>query len=413
MSAYLDPVQTTTIYNYKRGAEDSVMQNNRFFRSMYEKSQIESDQGGELIEGPIEAGRHTPYVSAPGEDISGRQTTKQRWKRWQLPWAQTNLSAAWNVGLLRRNNGDQALVKIRDVEVPAMLRDIFDANGSASNELGVAYQMLNTNAATYTGGGLPVQGIPTFLLPVGSTGLQGFNRSTGVVSGSGPALTDQEVVPTVTSQSYANLPMYRSGLTGVDGLEVDAWTPTQINSSATAWTGVSNDQANSLPIVYNYAVQQACRFSSTNKAMMPDLGYCDLTSFNRLGAKLDTRQTVFIDGGKQQANDTFGTGYNATTGRLFHANLWWYWDENMAGDTAFVLNFKKSKLMTQPITNTYYGGEMPMANGSSSEGSDAIKELLEMHVGFDSSTLTHLLTFIFAGQAFFHPRYQVSVRKYN
>jgi hypothetical protein len=57
---------------------------------------------------------------------------------------------------------------------------------------------------------------------------------------------------------------------------------------------------------------------------------------------------------------------------------------------------------------------MPLTNGASENNGDgATKELLEMHVGFDASTLTHLVTFLFPGQAFFHPRYQVAVRKFN
>lgn len=411
MSGILDPAQTTTIYNWKRGAEDSVMQNNRFFRAMHEKSQVTSDEGGEKVSGPIEAGRHTPYISAPGEDLTPKQTTKNRWALWNLPWGQTNITAAWNVGLFRRNYGQQALVDIKGEEIAAMLRDMFDGSGSGNNEIGLQYQILNTNAETYAGTGLPIHGIPTFLLAPGATGVQGFD-GISTATGSGPADTDKEAIPTATSQAYAGLNLYRSGLTGVDGLEADAWTPTLVNSSYSGWTATADDEANSLPKAYEWAVQRMCRFSTTNKSALPDAGFCDLTSLNRLASKLEARQTIYVDAGQQKSNDAFGMGYNATTGRVFHSGIWWYWDENMPSETAYLLNFKKSRLMCQPKFHTQTGTKL-LTDSKSVASEGAVRELLEMHVGFDQSTLSQLLTFLFAGQVMFHPRYQCRIGNYS
>ncbi len=396
MPGVLDVITPVTIANYARGAWDNVSQNNPAFKEMKKRGAIEYDVGGDTIEGPIEAGRYAPIISAPGMDLTAEFVVKQRHKRYSHSWGECAIASVIDRGAMRRNSGDQALVKIRDVTVPAMWRDLLIADN------GLAHQFLNMNGAVYTGTGLPFYGLPSCLLQPAATGLQGFD-GISTVTGTTPADTDMEVTAGSTSQTYGGLSLERSGLTGVDGLEPDAWTPTLINSSATAFSGTADDEANAMLKLTQYGVDRMSRFSQSDPSMRPSNAVGSFNFFRMMGALLAAKQTIYIDGGSK-ATETANLGYGQH--KLMHAGLEWFWDENCPASTWYILNYNKMKLKLEPL---YKDQE----NGSPIKTSGEDAGLIEANINFDPYRRQWLISGTIPGQFVFNPRYQCRISAYS
>lgn len=419
MSGILDALNPTTITNYIHGEIDSVLQNNPSMKLFREYARIEHDQGGDSISQPIEAGRHQPFTSAPGQDISGQQVPHQRWARWTLQWSQVTAAHAIDLGLLRRNSNDQALVKIREKDLPAMARDIMVGPGTTGATAGLGgfqWNMLNNDAdsTVFTGTGLPVAGLPTLLLKPAATGLSGYDGSLTAagVTGSAPAVTDKEAIASTvggTSHGYGTLSLALNGITGVDGVEPDAWCPTLVNNSATIWSGTPNDQANAVLKYWQYAAARMTRFSNDSTAFRPSLGITALSEFINAGNKLDQRQTVFLSPGADNSANAFGTGFS-TQGKLWHGGVWWMWEKNMpAQTTTYLLNFEQATLFMQPLFHTYGDQPLPLEGDHTDPNSD----LIEVHYSFNPQLLQWIISYVVPGQVFFHPRYQCRIDKYS
>lgn len=410
MGGILDALPTTTIINYKYGAENSVIENNPVFRIFNEKAKIKQMQGGTSLSGPIEAGRFTPFVSAPGEDMTAYVTPKQRWKMWQLDWADTRVATSVDLGLLRRNSGDQALVKIREETIPAMWRDLLTNRTDSMNG-----QMLNQNVSLYAGTGLPFAGLAS-LLPgadnqqtypqaVTNYDLEGFNPATGALTGVAPAVTDVEVgignAPTV--QNYAGLSLKYNALTGVDGLVPDAWTPTLINKTATIF-GTVKPTLNA----WQYGIGRASRWNASDQNYMPDIGLTDFTTFQTAGTELTAIQNVYLTP-NANATNKWGTGFKANN-MLYHAGLWFTWDAAMKAETTMILNLDQACMWVQPKLHTYGDQPMPLNKNS---GDTPDTELIEVHYTYDPSTIAWWIIGLISGQFFWHPRYQVRIGRYT
>jgi hypothetical protein len=405
MAGPLDPVLYTTISNYKYGAENDVITNNPFLAAWKQKTNLKEKQGGTNITWPIEAARYVAFGSAPGDDMSARFVPSVRHQLPTLNWADNRVATSIDFGALRRNYGDQALVKLSDTEAKALWRDALTNGSTSLNGL-----ILNSNISTSTNP-LPFAGLPSFLLAPGATGLQGYNRATNTVSGGAPADTDQEVVPTSTSQTYAGLNLYRSGITAVDNPVADAWTPNLVNTSFTGWTGTNDDEANAVPFYTQYAVQLASRFDGSRQDYLPDFGVMDYNSFYNLGArltKINAGFTVFANVG-QEASNKFGTGFKCNN-MLYHAGLLWFWDAAMPTETTYVINASQSGLMCQPTFNTMGDDELPI---DTSAGGIENVELIEMHFSYNPLNQSIMIAGNMNNQATFSPRFQVRCSNYS
>lgn len=422
MSSPLDPLTMTTIANYGRGAWDNVSQNNPFWSQLKAKGNIEYNVGGVNVIQPIEAGRYAPVISSPEMDVWDQYVPRARHTRWTAEWGELFVGTQLNRGMLRRNSGDQALVKLRETEAPAMARDILYG---ANNSLG--HQLLQMNAtkvaASVTGD--PIYGLPTLLPGGGYTGaaayaiataitdydLEGYTPPTssgnGTLTGSAPADTDKEVAignaPSV--QNYMGLSLKQGALTGVDGLEFDAWSPTLVNTSYTSWTGTADDESNAIEKFLQYGVFRAQRFSGSDKTKTPTLGLLDRTFYEYLGAKKASRETIFVTPDKKgvQLPDS---GYGATG--MYHAGILFMWDENMPAETAYILNMNQAFAKVQPIYGSAYGGNPPFkTTGGEDDG------IIEVDTDWDPGTRAWILGMTIPMQVMFNPRYQVRCSNYS
>ena len=94
MAGFLDVVTPTTIANFAKGAWDGVSQMNPCLQMLKENADWNYDQGGDSTSDVLEGGRHTVLVSAPGMDMTPYLQARNRWARWNLPWAE--IAAALN-----------------------------------------------------------------------------------------------------------------------------------------------------------------------------------------------------------------------------------------------------------------------------------------------------------------------------
>lgn len=396
MAGALDALTPTTIANYARGAWDGLSQQHRFFRNFKERGKIRYNVGGEYMEGPLEAGRYRPIVSAPGMDISGEFVAKVRHKRWRFDWGEIVGALPIDRGLLRRNTGTQALVDLKKTEVRAMLRDMIVGTD------GLQHQLLRMDGEAYTGNGLPMFGLPTLLHGPGSTGLVGFDGN-ATATGIAPADTDKEVTYSSTSGTYGGLSMERSALTGVDNLEADAWTSTLVNLDFDWGGGTETPSGNNLLKALQHLVNRCSRFSSEDSEKRPSEGWLDRILFANLGDAVAAKQTIYVQS-NQGSVQTPNLGY--AQDHLMHAGLRWNWDAQVPDETAYCLNFDKAELAVQELYK-----DLQEASPLEVTGEDA--GIIEVEIAKDPFRRQYLVSGTIPGQVMFHPRYQGRASRYS
>lgn len=395
MASVLDVINPITIANYVQGAWDGISQNNPFFDKLKKSGNIKKNVTGDNVTWTIEGSRHTPQIVAPYQDINEFFVPKKRYVQATMGWAEVLNAVAIDKGQLRRNDGAQALVKLRDVEFPAMVRDLIVGTN------GIAHQILNMNGSTYSGTGLPVYGLPSALLGPGATGLNGFD-GVSTVTGLAPAATDIEVIPTAASQTYAGLSLARSGLTGLDGdAEPDAWTPLLVNSTSSGW-GTGASAKNNVLEYLSHAISRASRFSASDPTKLPDLALGSFTYFQYLRNAVNDKQTIYLTD-KVTKDRVFGVGSNPNM--VYHDGLEFTWDENMPAGF-YILNTKQIFLDCQPIIGPLSGDKNPLKGGA--KGSD----MFETEVAFNDGRRAVTISVTFPGMLRFNPRYQVRVAPY-
>lgn len=414
MAGFLDVVTPTTIANFAKGAWDGVTQMNPELGMLRENGDWNYDQGGDSTSDVLEGGRHTVLISAPGMDLTPYLQARNRWARWNLPWAEIGSAVVYDAGALRRNSGPQALYSIRDKDIPAMVRDIlWGATGS------LGWQFLNQNILSPTGpnaaAGLPLAGLPSVLLAPGSADIRGENNN--VYTGLSIAATDRGGVPGTASQTYAGLSMApigsngvgTGGIAGVDNLNYDCWTPSFVNSTSTAWTGAANMDANIL-LYTQYAANRARRFSAGDMNLLPQYGVLDFRLFQAMGVAVAAKQTIFVTGTSNKKTDVSNPSLGTMTDAIPHAGLLWRWSEKMPTATGYVLNFKQMRVFVQPLADRAEKADSGNIIPTVPTGEDA--GILETNVTFDPIRRQYLVTAAFPGQIKIHPRYQVRIGAY-
>ncbi|HEX3135035.1 MAG TPA: hypothetical protein VHX44_15830 [Planctomycetota bacterium] len=412
MAAPLDPLVSTTIAYYARDIFDGIKENTAFWPIFKQQGTITYDHGGDPIIGVINAGRYSPVTSAPGMDLSALTTTQVRHVRYNIPFGEITVPGRLDRGLLRRNSSNEALVDLSKTEVPQMITDlitgpqVLTAAGVATGEGSLSWNLLNQNYATYTGGGLPFYGFPSFLLQPAATGLNGFNPDTKVVSGGAPAAADREVIPTATSQTYGGLTMAYNGLnTAVNRAEPDAWTPTLVNLGSSVWTGTQQQYALAFPSALNWAVQRMCRFDSTQTTYRGDFGLMDTTYGRYLGEFLATKQTIYMQPMQDSAIDSPNLGY-APRNRFRHADLWHYIDYNMPANSWYGINAEQMEVLFQKLfKDGWYPNPL---DGVTGEDAGIIEPIAML----DPMTRSYVLSMTTAGQMKANVRYFARVGNY-
>jgi hypothetical protein len=372
MSSVQDILSPVTISNYGKNVVDGVVQHNPFWRLLKEKGQIEKNVGGDLFTWNLESGRYAPRITSDDEDLSANYTPRKRFQRPQLNWGQIVVQTRFSKGILRQNNGMQALVKLRNTEIPAMFRDgIYNTNG-------LHYQILNQAGTGYTGTGLPMFGLPSAFTSVtySATAKEG----------------------TVGTGTYAGLSCQLSGLaSSVDGAEPDSWTPTAVNTTANVWANTTTltFRANVFEIL-TYGLTRTNRFSNNDPTKRATCFLLTQSMFTDLGSQIEGKQTYFITK-KVGSNEDQGLGSNVD--QLWHGGIPVYWDENLPANTGYCTNLNQMGLKIQPLVE--WGDSK--GEGLAQDGDD--NEWFELDLDFNSSRRSMLVAATLPGQFWFNPRF--------
>lgn len=375
MTSMQDVINPITITNYERDFVDGVCQHNPVFKLLTEKGNIKRNVGGTSLTWELKAGRHDVHVVDDYEDVSARYTPRKRFVQPTLSWGEVAAFRAISKGQLRQNSGVEALVRMRDEEIPDMFKDLITANN------GLGHQFLNQDGTSYSGTGRPMYGLPSLFTSV--TGSAGAKE--GTVAG-----------------TYAGLPM-ASGALSVDGGEADAWTPTVVNSSSTAWAGgATNTFRQNCFEILTYAIARGSRFSSNDQKQMPDLGLLAQSMFIDLGFQIQAKQTIMLTGKVGKGNE-MGIGYGNDK-MLYHNGLAFTWDENMPANVGYVLNFSQIDLCQQPLITV-------SADKSPLKADGEYAPFFETEVAYNDGRRALTVSASFPGQFRFRsPRHQVQIK---
>ncbi len=375
MSTVNEVFSPVTITNYGKRIVDGITQHNPFWMKLKENGKIEKNVSGDAFTWNLEAGRHDVHVTSDDQDVSDLYTPRKRWQRPQLDWGQISSFRRFGKGIIRQNAGKEALVKVRDKEIPAMYRDaIFNTNG-------LHYQILNVAGSSYTGNGLTMFGLPS----VFTTVTYGATSKEGTIG---------------TGVSYAGLNASLSGLVGtVDGAERDAWTPTAVNTLSTAWQGTGATFAESCFEVLTYGLARGDRFANNDRAQRTSMILLTQAMFIDLGTAIEGKQTYFITSRVKDGEDQ---GLGSNTDMLYHGGRPVIWDENLPADTGYAVNLNHMGLSMQPKAEW---GKLDGNGGMGTDGDDS--DWFELDIDYNTSRRSLLVSITMAGQFWFDPRYLV------
>lgn len=392
MATPLDVISPITIANYGRVAWQNVAENNPSAKLLMAKGNINADQYGTSLVWPIEAGRHDVYVVSDYQDVTDLYTPRKRYAQPTLPWGEVAAFRAISKGQLRQNGGQTALVQFAKKEIPAMFRDLAVANNlqNGTNSVGgVFWQFLNMNALSYSGSGTPLYGLPSVF-----TGNAAITWSSNTKAG------------TINNTNYAGLTCVAGGLSStVDGAENDAWTPSALNTTSTAWanTASSTFRGNFFEIM-SEAISLSSRFSGSDTSLMPDCTLLARSMYVDAQYNIAAKQSFLLTSGVKK-NAVFGIGSDTMNG-LTHNGLPIYWDENMPASTGYVLNFSQIFLDKLPMMQIS-GDSVPGLNLGGPVPEDvADPSMFETEVKYNDGRRAVTVSATFPGQMRVNPRYQ-------
>ncbi len=391
MTAPLDVIDPITIKNYGRVAWNNLAESFPIVKLLNSKGNILTNQTGTSLAWPIEAGRHDVYTVADAQDVTDLYTTRKRFAQPTLPWGEVAAFRLFTKGQLRQNGGQQALVDFKKREIPAMFRDLAVASrssGGSTVDGGIFWQFLNRNLASYAGSGTSLAGLPSIF-----TGNTAITWSSLTKTG------------TINNTSYAGLSCVLNGLAStVDGAESDAWTPTAINTTSSAFgSGAATFAANTFAVL-NEAISRGNRFSGTDMSLTPDCFMFTRDMYTDAMNAITAKQSFLLTGAVSKT-DIFGLGTNSMNG-VNHAGYPCYWDFNMPASTGYLLNFSQIWMYRLPLLES--SGDKPLMSTSGSiDDNVATGDMYETEVKYNDSRRALTCSATFPGQFAINGRYQV------
>jgi hypothetical protein len=370
MASPQDVINPITIANYGRDAWDGVSKHNPLWAMLEKKGNIRRNVAGTQVTWPLEAGRQTPQIVTNYQDVSSFYVPKKSHVQATITWGQVANFLAVDKGMLRQNQGTEALVQYRNYAVPAMFRDLIVGTN------GLGHQFFNMNGVTYSGTGDPLYGLPSVF-----TGNSAITWAAGSKEG------------TITNTNYAGLSCVL-GAISVDNAQSDAWTGTAVNTTSTAWaSGTANARAN-IKEWLSYGIARSSRFSQSDPSLNPDCTFLAFNLFQDLAYQIGEKQTFYVTGNAAASPLAFGTNKM----HLMHDNLPVYWDENMVTSTGYTLNFSQIYCDVQPLISGVSAAKSPMKSASS--------DMFEVEVDYNDARRGITISATFPGQLRINPRYQ-------
>lgn len=300
--SFYSRIDRTLISHYMKGFWENTSDHRAALQALQKRGHIETGISGSNLVWDFRAGRHTSAAYSELESID--ITRKNHYAQANLPWAFNTVSDAISRDEIAMANGEFALVRHEKKLLSNLTSDFETRINSA---------FLTTDGPASIGNVL--YGIPSFMAYTSSG------------AGSKSALA---------ADTYAGHSTALSGITGVDNVESNAWSPTICNYTSTAFN--SGSAATWAAHGLKALTWTKDQISFGNKAEeQPDLVFVTRSMLSDLKSLISASQRLVITTGDGDSGPT-GLGIK---GSVQNDGLEIVMDPDMPADEFYMLNFNQ------------------------------------------------------------------------
>jgi hypothetical protein len=302
-------IDTNTISHYFKGYWENTTNHRAALQALMKRGHIETGISGSNLVWNFRAGRYetAAYGDAESIDIS----RKNHYKQANLPWAFITTSDGITRDEIALAQGEFALVR-HEKEMLKNLTNDFETRVNAD--------FLRKDGPASAGNVL--YGCPSFFA----------HTSSGASSKTAAA-----------SDSYAGHSTALNGITGVDGAESNAWSPTIVNYTSTAFNGGSAATWEGQALKALTFAKDSITFGNKEEEQ-PDLVFVTGTMLSDVKNLITAQQRMVITTSPGDAGPQ-GLGI---VGSVQHDGLEIAKDVDMAAGEAYMLNFRQIWLECLP-----------------------------------------------------------------
>ncbi len=282
---YSNPVSTVTHQQYMRTVWDETKKVNPLLELADKKGVIETEENpGTYCEWKVKLGEFTAdYRTDLAERTFAR---KNHYATASCGWSFIETTAALSERDLILNRNENAIVKLGDRIIQDLAKD-FRKDVSRRFLTENAGSTTSVGQAAYAGGNLPIQGLTT---------LFHADSTPKTHSGTGTSATNLTATNSKRVQAvgdYCGLSKTPGGISGVDGIVADAWTPNLTNITYQWVSGTAGTWAADCVRI---ATHMMTELSYGNTAEdRPDLGLMTRDMYTAFKSILQDKQRLMID----------------------------------------------------------------------------------------------------------------------
>lgn len=375
MATPTDIINSATTNLYIKGRWENFKKMNPFFGILDAKGHIITGESGQQLYWLARAGTYVPVITSDYADQSANYVPNKQYINASLAWGETAQFDAVSKGEFAKNDGDSALVKLRDFRMPDMCDDLINRSSTS-----LSYQILNTNGGTYSGTGLPIYGLPSIFADSGS-----YSAGSKTATSSG---------------TYGGNSLATSGITSVTSPVDNAWTPQLTNATCTLFGSGASERNNVLEY-FSYTMRQLT-FDGNDPTQRPTVILTNGQTFDYGRAAIGAKQTIFLQSAPT-ADDAWGVG---TSVQYFvHDGVKCYWDSNMPASTTYVLNMDQIYFHSLKVVGPLSGDTMPGAKPNK-------KDMFDAEVNYNDQRRAMTISITWRGQMRANPRFQGKIYPY-
>lgn len=370
-----DIFNAATVDMFIKGRWDNIKKNNPFLGILEKKAHLVTGCSGEQMTWLVRAGQNAAVDVGDYQDVSQYYVPTKSHITASLPWGEKAMFEAVSKGEFAKNDGEEALIKLRDYRLPDMVDD-FLSRGSTS----LAYAMLNTDGSA-SSAPAPIYGLPSFF---------GDDASHGA--------TEKDVG---ASDTYAGLSTATNGLSSqVTNAISNAWTPFLVNSTASTFGSGASAKNNILEYL-SYAIR-GVTFDGSDPTQKPTCGFLCADYFDFLRIALGAKQTIMLTSPVSE-NDVWGVGNSVQSAK--HDGLSFFWDANMPTNTNYILNFDQIWLHSLKVP--------PKISADTAPGkAPSRKDMFDVEVNYNDGRRGLTISATWRGQLRANPRFQCKIYPY-
>lgn len=307
--SFIPRIERSLISHYFKGYWENVENHRAALQALMKRGHVETGISGSNLVWDARVSRYVSASYAEGETID--VTRSNQYIQCNLPWAFNYVTDGITRDEAAMANGEWAILRHQKEMLQNMTTDFEERMNSA---------FLTVDGPASTGN--VWYGLPSFLAAAGGT-----------------AAGDKEAV---ASDTYAGQSTALSGLTGVDSPDADAWTPTLVNWSSTAWAATGITWIDNCLQVLTYTKDQIT--FGNKQELQPDLVILTRDMLSDLKYAITSQQRMVITV-KPGSDGPSGLGI---PGAVEHDGLEVVFDTDQTANTGHMLNFNQIWLECLP-----------------------------------------------------------------